>query len=343
MMDDLEYRFLRHTWFPVARADDLDDGPVEGRILDVPLVVFRAGDEVRVADAACPHRGAALWQGRVSGGTLECPYHGWRFDAGTGRCVAVPSLPRGASPPPAVLTVYPAVRAYGHVWSCLEQPFRPLPELPGAGAPGWQFGYGRPVDLRCGMRQLTENFRDMAHFPFVHEGSMGPNVRREVAPYKVRRDGFELEWELSTDLGGTALDGNQALGAGQTLTYHVSLPMFAYIRTRFPDGGHRLVAQFATPISADGRTVRQFWVVGIDDVVAGAHGVSLPEMWEYERQIFAEDHPIVENQWPREAPLDVHGQAHTRADRYGIAYRLAYADLLAEFARAGRSRPVGAV
>src|SRR5439155_12134670 len=134
-------------------------------------------------------------------------------------------------------------------------------------------------------------FRDMAHFPFVHSASMGPNVRRVVEPYDVARDGWELEWVLSTDLGGTALNANQALSSELTHTYHVVLPMFTYMRTTFPDGGRRMVAQFVTPISADGLRVRLFWLVGIDAIVAKQHGVSLAEMWEYERRIFEEDYP----------------------------------------------------
>ncbi|MEV0388564.1 aromatic ring-hydroxylating dioxygenase subunit alpha [Nonomuraea sp. NPDC050643] len=333
MMDPRERTLLEGTWFPVARSEDLTGGVIAGNILGRALVVYRVDGVTTVADAACPHRGAALPMGRIREGALECPYHGWLFSAGSGRCVEVPSLPEGARPPRVALRTYPTRETYGHVWACLGEPVLPLPTLADWAVPGWQYGFGVPTDLACGMRQLTENFRDMAHFPFVHTETMGHNVRREVAPYHVERDGYELRWTLGTDLGGSALNGNTPLATGQTLTYHLALPMFTYIRTRFPDGGRRLVAQFATPITADGDRVRQFWVVGIDEVVATTHGVSIEEMWEYERQIFAEDHPIVENQWPAEAPLDVHAQAHTRADRYGIVYRQVYLELLDRLVR----------
>jgi len=182
------------------------------------------------------------------------------------------------------------------------------------------------------MRQLTENFRDMAHFAFVHTGTMGPNVRREVDPYTVGRIGWDLEWALTTELGGTALEGNSALANTQTLTYRLTPPMSAYVRTSFPDGSGRFVAQFATPVNREGTRVRQFWIVGIDETVSGAHGVSLEEMWEYERQIFAEDYPIVENQWPAEAPLDTRTQVHTRSDKYSLVFRRLYVELLERFA-----------
>src|SRR5262245_47910943 len=38
----------------------------------------------------CPHRGVALSLGKVTReGEIECPFHGWRFDA-AGRCTAMP-------------------------------------------------------------------------------------------------------------------------------------------------------------------------------------------------------------------------------------------------------------
>lgn len=333
-MNEVECLLLRHLWFPVARVADVAQGPVAARILDTELVVYLAGGRSRVASARCPHRGMAMWLGKVRDGLLECPYHGWLFESGTGACVRVPSLPPGGAVPRAALPVYPAREAYGHVWSCLADPYLELPELPGYGGNGWQYGFGVPTDLSCGLRSITENFRDMAHFPFVHAESMGPRVRHEVDAYEVRRSGWTLDWVLSTDLGGTALSGNQALASRQTLTYTVTLPMTACVNTSFPGGERRMVAQFVTPIAADGSRVRHFWVVGIDDSVGAGHGISIDEMWDYERQIFEEDFPIVENQWPSEAPLDLHSQVHTRADRFSIVYRRTYSDLLDAFAAA---------
>ncbi|MFD4748841.1 Rieske 2Fe-2S domain-containing protein [Streptomyces rubiginosohelvolus] len=335
-VDPVEHQLLRHTWFPIARSEDVTDRPVQANILGTKLVVYRVGDTLTVARAACPHRGMDLSMGELRDGGIQCPYHGWIFAAGSGACTHVPSLPAGSSPVRTELRTYRCVEAYGHVWSCLEEPYLPLPALADAETSQWRFAYGEPNDLNCGIRQLTENFRDMGHFAFVHQGTMGPDVRREVDSYQVHREGWDLEWELTTDLGGSALDGNQSLGTRQTLTYHLSLPMFAWIRTAFPDGGRRLVAQFATPISEDGLRVREFWVVGIDDIVAETHGVSIEEMWEYETAIFAEDFPVVENQEPREAPLDVHGQAHAPADKYSIAYRRTYVELLERFAEETR-------
>jgi phenylpropionate dioxygenase-like ring-hydroxylating dioxygenase large terminal subunit len=330
-MDEIEYQLLRRTWFPIARLEDIGQNPVPANILGTELVVFRSGQQVTVAAGRCPHRGMALWLGAVRDDGLECPYHGWRFEPEGGACVSIPALPPGSVPRGIRLRTYGTREAYGHIWTCLDDPYLPFPELLGYGARGWEFGFGKPADIGCGMRQLTENFRDMAHFPFVHAATMGPNVRRQVDSYDVRQNGWELEWTLRTDLGGTALGGNSALANAMTLAYRISLPMSAYVRTSFPDGSGRFVAQLSTPINAEGTRVRQFWIVGVSASVVGQQGVSLNEMWEYERQIFEEDLPIVENQWPPEAPLYAHSQVHTRSDKYSLVFRRMYVELLGKF------------
>src|SRR4051794_37140440 len=124
---------LRRTWFPVARIEDADKGPVEASILGTELVVYRVDGRACVAGGRCPHRGVALWLGALRDGCLECPYHGWLFEPGTGRCVEIPSLPAGTRQPGIRLTTYPVREAYGHIWSCLDDPYLPFPEMLGYG------------------------------------------------------------------------------------------------------------------------------------------------------------------------------------------------------------------
>jgi len=89
----------------VARASEIPPGgnkvvDVEGR----DIVVFHVNGEFFALLNRCPHAGAPLCLGRVSGTTsaglpyarewvldgqvLLCPWHGWEFDMATGRPVA---------------------------------------------------------------------------------------------------------------------------------------------------------------------------------------------------------------------------------------------------------------
>ncbi|HYN98013.1 MAG TPA: aromatic ring-hydroxylating dioxygenase subunit alpha [Pilimelia sp.] len=331
-MDELERRLLRRVWMPVARLTDLADSPVLGaRILDTSLVVYRIDDQITVADGACPHRGAAMWTGTLDGDTLRCPYHGWRFAGGTGACVEVPSLPPDAPLPRVSLRTYPVRTAYDHVWTCLDDPYLPFPDLPSVFDASWRTVAGRPLDVGCGLRTLTENFRDAAHFPFVHVESLGKDVPQIVNPYQVVRDGWELTWSVTL----TSRDGAQEPPTEPFVYNHV-LPAFTTIRILWPDGFERVLGQVAVPVTAEGDRVRLFWFAG--ERVDASTGEVSPRFGAgliSEEAVFLEDIRVVEQIVPTEAPLSLTGQAHTRADRFSIAYRQAYRELLDEFAKGG--------
>ncbi|WP_244524863.1 Rieske 2Fe-2S domain-containing protein [Trujillonella endophytica] len=95
------------------------------------LVRLRPGGEVSAFPARCPHRLVPLTAATTVDGTLQCPYHGWRFD-GDGRCVDVPSLgPAGSPPPRADLTPPWAVEErHGWVWLAPERTAVALPPRP---------------------------------------------------------------------------------------------------------------------------------------------------------------------------------------------------------------------
>jgi len=61
------------------------------------LAILRAGGVLHAMDGVCPHRGGPLGEGTVEatgeGAVLTCPWHGWRFDARSGKCM---NLPGGA-------------------------------------------------------------------------------------------------------------------------------------------------------------------------------------------------------------------------------------------------------
>jgi phenylpropionate dioxygenase-like ring-hydroxylating dioxygenase large terminal subunit len=63
------------------------------------VVRLRPGAEVTALPARCPHRLVPLAAGTVVDGQLQCPYHGWTFNA-EGRCVDIPSLGGDSTPPP---------------------------------------------------------------------------------------------------------------------------------------------------------------------------------------------------------------------------------------------------
>src|SRR5829696_2872995 len=122
-------------WFPVARATEVGSSPVPvgaGGAAYV-LVRLRPGGEVSAFPSRCPHRLVPLAAGTVSGGRLQCPAHGWRFD-GDGRCVDVPSLGTTGTPPPRADLAMPwaVEERHGWIWLAPERTTAPVPARPAA-------------------------------------------------------------------------------------------------------------------------------------------------------------------------------------------------------------------
>lgn len=52
------------------------------------VAIFNVDGEFHALDGICPHAGGPLAQGKVVGGVVACPWHGWQYDLKTGRnCV----------------------------------------------------------------------------------------------------------------------------------------------------------------------------------------------------------------------------------------------------------------
>lgn len=64
-----------------ARAQLSDGGEV---------AVCNVDGEYYAIDNFCPHRGAPLSEGSLTGSIIECGLHGWQFDVRTGECLTVP-------------------------------------------------------------------------------------------------------------------------------------------------------------------------------------------------------------------------------------------------------------
>ncbi len=83
------------AWIPIVRYQDL---PLrEGRVVVLggqEIAVFNLGDRVLAVENRCPHRGGPLADGMVTGSTIVCPLHTWKFSLESGKGVNALSAER---------------------------------------------------------------------------------------------------------------------------------------------------------------------------------------------------------------------------------------------------------
>jgi phenylpropionate dioxygenase-like ring-hydroxylating dioxygenase large terminal subunit len=191
--------------------------------------------------------------GRVhADGTLECGYHGWRFD-GSGRCRAVPALDTdlGHAPSPRDAEARPVRELDGVIWVWgspdvppNREPYR-LPEL-GHGSNVGEVVFQRDID--CTLHASLENALDVPHTAFLHGGlfrksGQGPRVQAERHDLA---DGVEVQF-----LGEPAAFGPIRLGSDTTFDHwdRFFLPSIAQIEYRIGDAVHIMNNILHLPLS----------------------------------------------------------------------------------------------
>ncbi|CAL8465289.1 g4824 [Coccomyxa elongata] len=182
------------NWYPLAVVEDLNpQKPFATKLLGKDLVIWQdAEKQWRCFEDVCPHRLAPLSQGRIepSDGTLQCSYHGWRFE-GSGAAAAIPQAaydsPQAertslASKRSCVAT-YPTQVQLGLIWvwpesgphafveSSAKEPAlnqRVKEVAPGDVALTTNQNFVR--DFPVAYDILFENISDQSHVPFAHNG-----------------------------------------------------------------------------------------------------------------------------------------------------------------------------
>ncbi len=83
------------VWLRIAYCADV---PLrEGRAVRIGLreiAIFNLGTRFLAVENRCPHRGGPLSDGIISGSTVVCPLHAWKFSLESGKGVSAPSQAR---------------------------------------------------------------------------------------------------------------------------------------------------------------------------------------------------------------------------------------------------------
>jgi phenylpropionate dioxygenase-like ring-hydroxylating dioxygenase large terminal subunit len=212
--------FLWGFWYPALRSDE-----IRGRALatstrlEVPLVLGRdAAGKVFALRDVCPHRAFPLSAGHYDGQTVECTYHGWRFDAHTGQCREIPSITADSKLQCDRIYAgsFPCEERDGYVWVYFANPeglpvrqagsaarlpdrqvdraaIPPVPELPKF-SERYRIAH-LTADLPCSMDTGIVGLMDPAHGPFVHQSwwwRSRRSIREKQKTFEPIPNGFRM-------------------------------------------------------------------------------------------------------------------------------------------------------
>jgi vanillate O-demethylase monooxygenase subunit len=306
-------RLYELCWHPVCTLAELAAAaphPIAVTLLGRRLAVADPGSGIIALDDRCPHRSTRLSVGWVDGGAIRCAYHGWRW-APDGRCVEIPATPRGPIPARACVQAYDAEVAYGLVWVRIDGAAgTAIPAHPAWEDDPMKVVAGTPYTWPTSAARRVENFVDLAHFAWVHDGTLGRRDDPVPAIPEVWRESGELRFDYDPPdmpVEDTALFGHSE--------YRMPMPLTVNISFWLAGGAHRHLWMTASPMTSG--SCRSFWAVSRDDDVEGDDAAHLA----FQQIVLDEDEPVVCSQDPPELVLDPGFELSVRTDKVSIEYR----------------------
>jgi vanillate O-demethylase monooxygenase subunit len=305
---------LELFWHPVCTLAEVEQAaphPLAVTLLGRRLAVAGLA-EARVAVLAdrCAHRSTRLSIGWIEGESVRCAYHGWRW-APDGSCLEVPAMPDGPVPPRARVDGYQAKVAYDLVWVRLDDAAgTSIPANPAWADPTMKVLAGAPYTWPVSAPRRVENFVDLAHFAWVHDGTLGRRDAPVPPVPAVSRADSELRFEYEPP----AMEPDDKALYGWS-RYRMPMPLTVDIEFQQASQARRHLWMSASPI--DQASCRCFWFVSRDDDLDGDDAAHMA----FQDVVLAEDEPVVCAQDPPEIPLDPLAEVSVRTDRVSIEYR----------------------
>lgn len=305
---------LWNDWHPVARSGDLKPGTIlRSRLLGTELVLWRSEDAGVIAwEDRCPHRSVRLSAGAVVENTLVCPYHGLAFNT-KGQCVKVPAHPNYVPPKQACVKSFAVQEQYGVVFVSLGNPPETVVPFPQWYDPDYRTYLSGGHCCRCSGLRAIENFLDVAHLPFVHDGILGELDQPTIADYEVSaiETGIYMKniqiWQ--PDPEGTGQGGIAAYD------YWTLRPLTAALSKKRENGQTMVLLYYVTPVSEE-ECIGWMW-----GALNYAHHIAEADLIAFQDQVMLQDVDNLELHNPKRLPLDVQAEFHLPSDRASLAYR----------------------
>jgi phenylpropionate dioxygenase-like ring-hydroxylating dioxygenase large terminal subunit len=208
------------------------------------------------------------------------------------------------------------VARYGFVWACLGEPARDIIDIPEASEDGRHITTSGPFGVRASAPRLVENFLDLGHLPFVHQGYLGAEPATAVAPYQVRplaeggiiATGCKMFQPISSPAAKE--------GFVVEYIYKVLRPHIACLYKANPARQDMFDALYllVQPVGEERAIGNLLVLFGKDDTTAA-------DLRWFQQLIFLQDKPILENQSPKRLPIGPRMEMAVAADKASVAYR----------------------
>ena len=169
---------IRNQWYAVLESKELKKEKIIGVTrLGEKLVFWRdKNDKVICLKDKCAHRGAKLSFGQLcnKGETIECPFHGLRYDD-SGKCVEIPANGKNTPVPERFKVIsYPTREHMDLIWIWWGTAQKEYPPIPFFEDIDKKFSYKTHTEVwPVHYSRAIENQLDVVHLPYVHYNTIG--------------------------------------------------------------------------------------------------------------------------------------------------------------------------
>lgn len=269
-MDNLKAELLRGLWYVATVGREIKPGQMIGKKLMGELVLIGrdAGGKVFALRDICPHRGIPLSYGQFDGETVQCCYHGWRFDT-QGTCTEIPSTHEYQTIDLEKITcgAYAAREQQGLIWIYFpengekpEDGRQPEPPM----MPDFGVDDAPKVDIMqpfvCSVDHAALGLMDPTHAAFVHTSWWFKKQAAKLRPKVKEFAPSELGWAMVRHkIPPQNIAYRKLLGDNVTTEISYRLPG---LRIEHIKGDKHSVVGLTTitPVTEDETEVRQiFW------------------------------------------------------------------------------------
>jgi len=209
----------------------------------------------------------------------------------------------------------PVRESFGFVWTSLGSPPETLFDIPEFHEPDRWYENSGSFGVHTSAGRVVENFLDLAHFPFVHDGYLGEQPYTEVKEYSVGIDNGEI-WATGCEFYQPIAAVSATDGQVTKYSYRLAHPFCPLLYKTSPLDPERfdVIGIFVQPMTEVQTCAHQFLCL-LDEANDDA------TIKRFQAIIFSQDKPILENQVPKRLPLGPRAETPIRADKTSIQYR----------------------